>query len=130
MKDGHFVRSFVPSRMRGKSKKKDRLKNEILPKFEITDANQVDLNGDIFFEIGSGSGETCTHLAKLNPNSSIIACEPFIGGVLQICNKIEELNLQNIHIFQNDGRDLLLRMKDECISNFYLLFPDPWPKKK
>ena len=121
--------------MRSNSTKKQRLANEVLPTLTITKNSIKDIleqnkNKKIKFEIGSGSGETCTGLAKNNENDLIIACEPFLGGVLQICSKIEEYNIQNIKIFQGDGREVLLEMKDNSMDDFYLLFPDPWPKAK
>lgn len=44
--------------------------------------------------------------------------------------RIEELQISNIRIFCGDGRNLIANLRDHVLQAIFLLFPDPWPKKK
>lgn len=81
-------------------------------------------------EIGFGGGEHLFHQAIHNPELSFLGCEPFENGVGCLLQKIQEHNVQNIAIHNGDARLLISEMKDQTLDVLYLLFPDPWPKKK
>lgn len=85
---------------------------------------------DIFFEIGFGGGEHIVNMALSNPNGLFIGCEPFVNGVASLLTKIDDLKITNIRIYQNDARKLLKEIPNEILSGVFLLFPDPWPKRK
>ncbi|MCE2716776.1 MAG: tRNA (guanosine(46)-N7)-methyltransferase TrmB [Pseudomonadota bacterium] len=85
---------------------------------------------DVLFEIGFGSGENLIHQAQKYPNILCIGCEPFINGVAALLNKIEEEKIENIKIFADDARLLLYALPNQLISKAFILFPDPWPKKR
>ncbi len=85
---------------------------------------------EVFFEIGFGSGENIIHQAQKCPNALCIGCEPFINGVAALLNKIAEAATENIKIFADDARLLLNALPDQLISKAFILFPDPWPKKR
>lgn len=85
---------------------------------------------EVVFEVGFGSGENLVHQAKKYPNALCIGCEPFINGVVSLLGKISKEDLSNICIFDDDARLLLQALPDYCISKAFILFPDPWPKKR
>lgn len=85
---------------------------------------------EVFFEIGFGGGEHIAKMALSNPQSLFIGCEPFVNGVASLLTKIDDLKITNIRIYQNDARNLLKEFPDEFLSGVFLLFPDPWPKRK
>ena len=60
----------------------------------------------------------------------IIGCEPFINGVAALLALIKERCLENVRIFADDGRLLLAALPDATLARMFLLFPDPWPKKR
>ena len=37
---------------------------------------------------------------------------------------------QNICIHNDDARDVMAALPDKCLDQAYLLYPDPWPKKR
>lgn len=120
-----------------KSKQVWRMEN-ILPEIqiEILEGQPFDLRAQfgnanpIWIEIGFGGGEHLAHLAMSNPDINFVGCEPFVNGVAAILRPIEENNITNIRIFPGDARELFDVLEDGIFERAYLLYPDPWPKKR
>ena len=71
------------------------------------------------------------YLSKLYPKANIIACELFHDGNLNLCNEIFEKKIKNIFLFNGNVLEFLDKIKKELIFNeVWILFPDPWPKKR
>ena len=85
---------------------------------------------EIWLEIGFGGGEHLIHQAKLHPDICFIGCEPFQNGVAMLLGKIEKEGLSNILIYPGDARHLFDVLPAQSISKSFLLYPDPWPKKR
>ena len=81
-------------------------------------------------EIGFGGGEHLARLAKTRPDWGFIGCEPFINGVARLLTMIADQGLTNIRIWDDDARGLLPLLGEECLDAVWLLYPDPWPKKR
>ena len=81
-------------------------------------------------EIGFGSGEHLVRVADSHPEIGLIGCEPFINGVASLLAKIRVRGTSNIRIYPGDVRDVLDILPDGSIHLAYLLYPDPWPKKR
>ena len=99
------------------------------------DRDPLDLPGlfgarPLWLEIGFGGGEHLVHQASLNPDVGFIGCEPFINGVAMLLGKIREAGLDNLRIHPGDARDLFDVLPDRSVAKAFLLYPDPWPKKK
>ncbi|HUC03184.1 MAG: tRNA (guanosine(46)-N7)-methyltransferase TrmB [Methyloceanibacter sp.] len=121
------------------SERKDRLLNELLPTLGLPlaepapspltslFAQPVD---EVWLEIGFGSGEHLVWQAEQHPEFGFIGCEPFINGVASLLGKIETLGLNTIRIHDSDARDVLAWLPPNSISRIFILFPDPWPKKR
>ncbi|PLX29533.1 MAG: tRNA (guanosine(46)-N7)-methyltransferase TrmB [Alphaproteobacteria bacterium] len=84
----------------------------------------------ITVEIGFGAGEHLAHQCALAPNEAFFGCEPFINGACSFYQKAKDLNLNNARIFRGDALTLLERFDAASLDKIYILFPDPWPKKK
>jgi len=129
------IRSFGRIKSRKlKDSKLEKLK-VIFPKYRIEINDDKILNmpegcEKLYFEIGFGYGEHTIHQALLNENYGIIACETYINGVLSLLDKIESQSVKNVRIYNGDARILLEKMPDNLIDKVFVLFPDPWPKKK
>ncbi|SIO55434.1 tRNA (guanine-N(7)-)-methyltransferase [Rhodovulum sp. ES.010] len=85
---------------------------------------------EVWLEIGFGGGEHMVHQAALHPEVGIIGCEPFINGVAMLLGKIREAGVENVAVHPGDVRDLFDVLPDASIARAFLLYPDPWPKKK
>ena len=127
------IRSFGRIKSRKLTENKINVLDNILPSYQLKEEeinNIFNTKNITFFEIGFGYGEHTVHQAKLNPQVNIIACETYINGVLSIISKIEKEKINNIKIFNGDARLLLEKIPDHSIDKIFILFPDPWPKKK
>jgi tRNA (guanine-N7-)-methyltransferase len=85
---------------------------------------------DIWLEVGFGGGEHLVHQATQNPGVGIIGAEPYINGVAMLLGKIRTSGCGNIRIHPGDARDLFDVLPAASISRAFLLYPDPWPKKR
>ena len=84
----------------------------------------------VWLEVGFGSGEHLVHQAALNRDVGIIGAEPYINGVATLLGKIRDAGTDNIRIHPGDARDLMDVLPEGSISKAFLLYPDPWPKKR
>ncbi|SFC36179.1 tRNA (guanine(46)-N(7))-methyltransferase TrmB [Tropicimonas isoalkanivorans] len=85
---------------------------------------------DVWLEIGFGGGEHMVHQAELHRQVGIIGCEPFINGVAMLLGKIRAAEADNVAVHPGDARDLFDVLPDASIARAFLLYPDPWPKKR
>ena len=84
----------------------------------------------VWLEIGFGKGEHLAAQAQNNPNVAIIGCEPFINGVSGLIDHIDRQQLNNIRVYMDDARLFMDALPNEFLSRAFILFPDPWPKKR
>ena len=119
--------------------RKDRLLNELLPSLRLPLAEPAPSPltrlfaqpvTEVWLEIGFGSGEHLVWQAEHHRHAGFIGCEPFINGVASLLGKIETLGLDTIRIHDGDARDVLAWLPPNSISRIFILFPDPWPKKR
>ena len=86
--------------------------------------------GKLWLEIGFGGGEHLIWQATHNPNVGLIGCEPFEDGVVKVLSAVDSGRLANIRVHADDGRPLLRLLPDASVDRVFVLFPDPWPKKR
>lgn len=84
----------------------------------------------VWLEVGFGGGEHMVHQAAQNPDVGIIGAEPYINGVAMLLGKIRQAGVTNLAVYPGDARDLMDVLPDRSISRAFLLYPDPWPKKR
>jgi len=70
------------------------------------------------------------HQAVQNSETGVIGCEPYINGVAMLLQKIRRAEAQNIRIYPGDARHLFDVLPQASISKAFLLYPDPWPKRR
>ncbi|MFQ5566197.1 MAG: tRNA (guanosine(46)-N7)-methyltransferase TrmB [Paracoccaceae bacterium] len=103
---------------------------------ENPDRKPIDLGAlfpdasEIWLEIGFGGGEHMLHMAAQHADVGIIGCEPFINGVAKLLSGIERAGVTNLAIHPGDARDLMDVLPGGAITQVFLLYPDPWPKKR
>jgi len=81
-------------------------------------------------EIGFGTGTHLFSQAKSNPFTGFIGSEPYLSGVSQLLKKLQKTPLDNLLISLKPIQELLLSLEKASLDNIYVLFPDPWPKKR
>ncbi|PIL19702.1 tRNA (guanine-N(7)-)-methyltransferase [Puniceibacterium antarcticum] len=102
---------------------------------ENPDRTPVDLRsvfGDvpIWLEVGFGGGEHLVHQAATNPGTGLVGCEPFINGVAMLLGKVRKAGVENLRLYPGDVRNLFDVVPDGTFDKAFLLYPDPWPKKR
>ncbi len=85
---------------------------------------------EVWLEIGFGGGEHLLWQARHNADVGLIGCEPFEEGVVKVLTGIEADGLTNIRLWPDDARAVLRWLPPASIARAFVLFPDPWPKKK
>ncbi len=134
------IRFFGRRKSRPLKPRQRRLMRELLPRVRL-DSDTEDALRDprrlftrpqerLVLEIGFGGGEHLAHRANEHPEWGFIGAEPFINGVAKLLTAIEDGNLSNVRIWFDDARRLLPRIGDETLDAVWLLYPDPWPKKR
>lgn len=84
----------------------------------------------VWLEVGFGGGEHMVHQAARNPGVGIIGCEPFVKGVAMLLGKIRAAGVDNLAVHPGDVRDLFDVLPDGSVDKAFVLYPDPWPKKR
>lgn len=85
----------------------------------------------LILDIGIGTGDSTLSHAQTHPENNYLAIEVHRPGVGQLLNNIESKNLTNIKISKSDVIDVLHnQLPDRSISQIFIFFADPWPKKK
>ena len=85
---------------------------------------------EIWLEIGFGGGEHLLARAAENPEVGFIGCEPFVNGVAKLLAGVEARGLDNVRVRADDATALIAAAPDAAFSRVYLLYPDPWPKRR
>lgn len=83
-----------------------------------------------WLEIGFGGGEHLINNARLHPDIGHLGCEPFINGMAKLVLLIEQDGIDAIRLHNDDAVQLLDQLPDASLDRVYLLYPDPWPKRR
>ena len=90
----------------------------------------LELEKKIWLEVGFGNGNHLVELAKRNYDKLIVGSEVYENGVASACFSLFQNKIHNARVFHGDARNLLNLFKDKAVERFYILFPDPWKKKR
>ncbi len=133
-------------------KAKTFLLENLLPQLRISQASDFE-SGKLFdsdkkelcLEIGFGDGQHLFGQAKRHPDNGYIGVEVFQNGVANLLTLMSGISegdslpktvassdcvVQNIRVFDDDVRLLFQQIPDSFFDKIFLLFPDPWPKKR
>jgi len=133
------LRSYGRRKGKRLSPRKERLIAELLPALrpDLDTVAPSDLRRlfpvpvrEVWLEIGFGSGEHLLWQAERHPDIGFIGCEPFINGAATLLGTIEDRTLKTVRVHDGDARDVLAWLPDGSIARVFILFPDPWPKKR
>ena len=91
---------------------------------------------ETWLEIGFGGGEHLVWQARANPDVGLIGAEPFEDGVVKVLSEIDAdrqtgaRKLANVRLLADDVRPLLRALPQASLDRVFILFPDPWPKRR
>lgn len=129
-------RLFGRSQGKALTARQQRLVDERLPELSWPDEGAVDPKVLLptcqrhVLEIGFGGAEHLIAQAKRAPQTGFLGIEPFLNGVAKALTGIEDEGLTNVRVKREDARDEIVRMPDASFDQIFLLFPDPWHKKR
>jgi tRNA (guanine-N7-)-methyltransferase len=139
MSEARPLRSYGRRKARPLSGRKEQLLGELLPLLRpdlrkpapapLTQLFDVSVD-EVWLEIGFGSGEHLLSQAERHPEIGFIGAEPFINGVASLLGAIDTRELETIRIHDGDAREVLSWLPSDSIGAAFILFPDPWPKKR
>jgi tRNA (guanine-N7-)-methyltransferase len=132
------LRSFGRRRGRRLSARQQHLLDVVLPRVALAPALSARSPAaqfpapiaGLWLEIGFGGGEHLIWQARANPEVGLIGCEVFEDGVVKALSAIDEGALGNVRISTEDAREVLRALPAGCLDRVFILFPDPWPKKR
>ena len=97
----------------------------------------------LVLEVGFGGGEHLAQLAKREPETGFLGAEVFLNGVASLlahlngshrCGtgklELEKGRVDNVRIWPEDIRLLFDKLPNAIFNEIYVLYPDPWPKKR
>jgi tRNA (guanine-N7-)-methyltransferase len=136
---GHDLRSYGRRRGRKPSARQAALLEQGLPRVALSLSGPAPARlgqlftpacTEVWLEIGFGGAEHLLWQARAHPHVGLIGCEPFEDGVVKALDAVERENIANIRLHADDARPLLRWLPDASIARAFILFPDPWPKKR
>lgn len=133
------LRSYGRRKGKPLSARKERLIAELLPRLRLnlkepapgrlSDLFSLPVR-EVWLEIGFGSGEHLLWQAEQNQDIGFIGCEPFVNGMGTLLGAVETRRIETVRVHDDDARDVLAWLPDGSVSRIFILFPDPWPKKR
>ena len=118
---------FGRIKLRKISKAKENNFNYFLKKNNI---GKLNLKKKLILEIGIGMGENLIHLSRKNLQKKIIGVDPFKNGMVNVSDYFIKNNIKNVYLYPFVFQKFLNKFKKLRFDIIYILFPDPWPKKK
>ena len=116
---------------RVKSRKISKIKQYNFKYFQKkNNINKLNLKKKLILEIGIGMGENLIYLSKKNTQTNIIGVDPFMNGMVNVSDYCINNNIKNIYLYPFVFQKFFKKFKKLRFNEIYVLFPDPWPKKR
>jgi tRNA (guanine-N7-)-methyltransferase len=85
----------------------------------------------LFLEIGFGGGEHLAWQAVRHPDAGFLGADYFINGVARLLDHLQNHAVAPpLRLYLGDGRDLVQHLPDAILDRVFILFPDPWTKRR
>lgn len=85
--------------------------------------------GPLDVDLGCGDGSFLVAMAERHPERNFLGIERMHGRVEKVCRKAAKIgNVRVLHLETLYAVRFLL--PENAVETFYLLFPDPWPKRR
>lgn len=129
------IRTFGRVGGRALSPRQQALVDELLPQLQVPEGlsdPQALFPGlkEVWLEIGFGGGEHLAEQARRHPDVGFIGCEPFIEGMAKALTQVDADGLENVRLLMDDARPLVDGLAPGSLARVFIMFPDPWPKKR
>jgi len=85
----------------------------------------------IIFEIGCGNGHYLTAYSKKHPEKLCVGIDVFSHRLRRSNSKKNNNELKNLHFIKAEASEFIEMLPaDVLVNEAFILFPDPWPKRK
>jgi tRNA (guanine-N7-)-methyltransferase len=105
---------------------------ELLPESQVARVDLVQLfgrNAPVHVDLGCGDGSFLCEMAQQFPKSNFLGIERLTKRVKKVRRKAEKI--ENVRVLRADTLFAVRYLLPESsVETFYLLFPDPWPKRR
>jgi len=107
----------------------------VIPQSRYSLTNRLDLEkifgrkAPLEVDLGCGNGSFLCALAQSMPYKNFLGIERLLGRIRSSARKAASLN--NVRLLQMESSYAVrYLLPAESVETFYLLFPDPWPKRR
>ena len=119
-----FLRNF-PTDIERQKRVGHFFEKSLLPSLSKSDSNFFDL------EIGCGHGHWLTEYSTSNQQLLCVGIDLITKRITKATAKKEKRNLDNLFFYKAEAQEFVsLIPKPIQIRNTFIMFPDPWPKKR
>ena len=105
---------------------------ELIPETYVTPLDLLAIFGRVAplqVDLGCGDGSFLCELASRYPERNFLGTERLVGRVAKSCRK--SANLENVRVLNVESSYAVgYLLPERSVETFYLLFPDPWPKRR
>ena len=105
---------------------------ELVPETYFAPLNLVSVFGreaPLHVDLGCGDGDLLCELARRHPERNFLGIEKLPGRVAKTCRKSAALG--NVRVLMVESAYAIRYLIPErSVETVYLLFPDPWPKRR
>ena len=105
---------------------------ELVPELKVARLDVAELFGrsaPLHVDLGFGDGSFLCEMAQQFPKTNFLGIERLTKRVEKVRRKAEKI--ENVRVLRADSLFAVRYMLSESsVETFYLLFPDPWPKRR
>jgi len=105
---------------------------ELVPELQLARLDLVQLfgrNAPLHVDLGCGDGSFLREMAQQFPKTNFLGIERLAKRVEKVRRKAEKI--ENVRVLRADSIFAVRYLLSESsVETFYLLFPDPWPKRR
>jgi tRNA (guanine-N7-)-methyltransferase len=105
---------------------------ELIPETYVAPLDPISIfgrTGPLHVDLGCGDGLFLCELASRYPEKNFLGIERLVRRVARACRKASPLeNVRILNVESSYAVGYLL--PESSVETFYLLFPDPWPKRR
>src|SRR6266576_5707875 len=105
---------------------------ELLPELHVARLEVAELfgrNAPLHIDLGCGDGSFLCEMARRFPKRNFLGIERLTKRVEKVRRKAEKI--ENVRVLRADTLFAVrYLLPGSSVETFYLLFPDPWPKRR
>lgn len=104
----------------------------VLPAVSVSTGETIEVpeNAHLWIEIGFGSGDHLLARIQERPGDFFIGIEVFRNGIAHFVKGLFPKDYARVRLFSGTAETFLPTLPEGCVDGLWILFPDPWPKRR